>query len=84
MKNEVTMSPRQARKFLKKFDAQWAAIDVDIELAQQQRKAVENLRAICAPYMKENPQMTVGEVLELLRQSGQGAAPFQCGVGREV
>ena len=72
MKNEVPMSPRRARKLLKKFDAQWAAIDVDLDKAQQQRKQIENLRALCAPYMKENPQITVGEVFELLRQRGQG------------
>ena len=72
MNNELPLTPKQAKKLLKKLDARWAAVDTRIAHRQQQRQAILEMRAICAPYMRENPELTIGQVLALLRQSGHG------------
>ena len=72
MNNELPLTPKQAQKLLKKLDAQWAAVDTRIEAQQRQRQAILELREICAPYMRANPELTVGQILALLRQSGHG------------
>ena len=72
MNQTIPMTPRRARKLLKKLDAQWAAIDARLDKQQQQPEAIERLRELCAPFLRENPQITVGEVLALLQQCGHG------------
>ena len=58
-----------ARALPTELDRELARIDERLDKRRQQHQALEERRAVCAPYMKENPNLTVGEALALDRKA---------------
>jgi hypothetical protein len=46
-----------------------AQLEARLDRQQKQRQALVRLRAICEPYQRENPNLTIGEALELDRRA---------------
>ncbi len=49
--------------------AQEEQIEARLASRQRQRQALASLRAICEPYLRDNPNLTIGEALELDRRA---------------
>lgn len=54
---------------LAELDGEDAQVEVRLIRQQRQRQALARLRAICEPYLRENPNLTIGEALELDRRA---------------
>ena len=54
---------------LAKLDGEDAQVEARLIRQQKQRQALVRLRAICEPYQRENPNLTIGEALELDRRA---------------
>lgn len=54
---------------LAELDAEEAQLEARLVRQQKQRQALARLRAICEPYLRENPNLTIGEALELDRRA---------------
>jgi hypothetical protein len=65
MNNQLTQDERQ----LAELDAEEAQLEARLIRQQKQRQALVRLRAICEPYLRENPNLTIGEALELDRRA---------------
>ncbi len=65
MDKRLTQDERQ----LAEVDAEQAQLEVRLIRQQKQRQALVRLRAICEPYLRENPNLTIGEALELDRRA---------------
>lgn len=63
MNSSDAMSKEHARELLAELDAELARIDERLDNRRRQRRVVEKLRAVCDPYMPDNPNLTVGEAL---------------------
>ncbi|GIW56252.1 MAG: hypothetical protein KatS3mg082_2656 [Nitrospiraceae bacterium] len=46
-----------------------AQLEARLIRQQKQRQALARLREICEPYLRENPNLTIGEALELDRRA---------------
>ena len=51
------------------LDTAEAQLEARLIRQQKQRQALTKLRAICEPYLRENPNLTIGEALELDRRA---------------
>jgi hypothetical protein len=51
------------------LDSEDAQLEARLIRQQKQRQALARLREICEPYLRENPNLTVGEALELDRRA---------------
>lgn len=51
------------------LDSEEAQLGARLIRQQRQRLALARLRAICEPYLRENPNLTIGEALELDRRA---------------
>jgi hypothetical protein len=51
------------------LDVEEAQLEARLVRHQKQRQALARLRAICDPYLRENPNLTIGEALELDRRA---------------
>jgi hypothetical protein len=51
------------------LDAEEAQLEARLIRQQRQRLALTRLRAICGPYLRENPHLTIGQALELDRRA---------------
>jgi hypothetical protein len=65
MDKRLTQDERQ----LAELDAKEAQLEARLIRQQKQRQALVRLRAICEPYLRENPNLTIGEALELDRRA---------------
>jgi hypothetical protein len=65
MNNQLTQDERQ----LAELDAEEAQLEARLIRQLKQRQALVRLRAICEPYLRENPNLTIGEALELDRRA---------------
>jgi hypothetical protein len=65
MNNRLTQDERQ----LAELDAEEAQLEARLIRQQKQRQALVRLRAICEPYLRENPNLTIGEAMELDRRA---------------
>jgi hypothetical protein len=65
MDRRLTQDERQVAE----LDAKEAQFDARLVRQQKQRQALVRLRAICEPYLRENPNLTIGEALELDRRA---------------
>ncbi len=65
MNKRLTQDERQ----LAELDAEEAQLEARLIRQQKQRQALVRLRAICEPYLRENPNLTIGEALELDRRA---------------
>jgi len=65
MDKRLTQDERQ----LAELDAEEAQLEARLIRQQKQRQALVRLRAICEPYLRENPNLTIGEGLELDRRA---------------
>lgn len=57
------------------LEAQEAELEARLVCWQRQRQALARLRAICEPYLRENPNLTIGQALELDRRARPWAYP---------
>jgi hypothetical protein len=67
MNSKDSISNDYGRQPLAGLDAELARIDARLDQRSRQRMAVERLRAVCEPYMRDNPGLTVREALALDR-----------------
>ncbi len=51
------------------LDTAEAQLEARLVRQQKQRQALARLRAICEPYLRENPNLTIGEALEIDRRA---------------
>jgi hypothetical protein len=51
------------------LDSEDAQLEARLIRQQKQRQALARLREICEPYLRENPNLTIGEALELDRRA---------------
>ncbi|GIU75782.1 MAG: hypothetical protein KatS3mg004_2869 [Bryobacteraceae bacterium] len=51
------------------LDSEDAQLEARLIRQQRQRQALARLREICEPYLRENPNLTIGEALELDRRA---------------
>jgi len=65
MNKRLTQDERQ----LAELDAKEAQLQARLIRQQKQRQALVRLRAICEPYLRENPNLTIGEAMELDRRA---------------
>jgi hypothetical protein len=65
MDKRLTQDERQ----LAESDAEEAQVEARLIRQQKQRQALVRLRAICEPYLRENPNLTIGEALEMDRRA---------------
>jgi len=65
MDKRLTQDERQ----LAELDAEEAQLEAWLIRQQNQRQALVRLRAICEPYLRENPNLTIGEALEMDRRA---------------
>ena len=65
MDKRLTQDERQ----LAELDAEEAQLEARLIRQHKQRQALVRLRAICEPYLRENPNLTIGEALELDRRA---------------
>jgi len=65
MDKRLTQDERQ----LAELDAKEAQLEARLIRQQKQRQALVRLRAIYEPYLRENPNLTIGEALELDRRA---------------
>jgi hypothetical protein len=65
MDKRLTQDERQ----LAELDAEEAQLEAWLIRQQKQRQALVRLRAICEPYLRENPNLTIGEALEMDRRA---------------
>jgi hypothetical protein len=65
MDKRLTQDKRQ----LAEWDAKEAQLEARLIRQQKQRQALVRLRAICEPYLRENPNLTIGEAMELDRRA---------------
>jgi len=65
MDKRLTQDERQ----LAELDAKEAQLEARLIRQQKQRQALVRLRSICEPYLRENPNLTIGEALELDRRA---------------
>jgi|DewCreStandDraft_4_1066084.scaffolds.fasta_scaffold31862_3 hypothetical protein len=65
MNKRLTQDERQ----LAELDAEEAQLEARLIRQHKQRQALVRLRAICEPYLRENPNLTIGEALELDRRA---------------
>jgi len=54
---------------LPKLDSEEAQLEARLALKLRQRQRLARLREICEPYLRENPNLTIGEALELHRRA---------------
>jgi hypothetical protein len=54
---------------LAEVDAEESQLEARLIRQQKQRQALARLREICEPYLRENPNLTIGEALELDRRA---------------
>ncbi len=69
MNSKEPTSEASARRLLAELDAETARIDERLEERRRQYAALAKLRAICEPYLRENPHLTVAEALALDRRA---------------
>jgi len=62
-------SQAAARRLLAELDAEIARLDERLEDRRAQQTVLARLRAICEPYMRENPRLTIREALALDRRA---------------
>jgi hypothetical protein len=67
--SEVT-SETDACQLLTELDAEIVRLDERLDNRRRQRMAVAKLRAICEPYMRKDPTLTVAEALALDQNGG--------------
>ncbi len=65
MDKPLTQDERQ----LAELDAEEAQLEAWLIRQQKQRQALVRLRAICEPYLRENPNLTIGEALGMDRRA---------------
>ncbi len=65
MDKRLTQDERQFAE----LDAEEAQLEARLIRQQRQRQALARLRDICEPYLRENPNLTIGEALELDRRA---------------
>jgi hypothetical protein len=65
------MNKRLTREDLQQaaLDSEHAQLEARLIRQQKQRQALARLREICEPYLRENPNLTIGEALELDRRA---------------
>jgi hypothetical protein len=51
------------------LDSEEAQLEARLALKLRQRQRLARLREICEPYLRENPNLTIGEALELDRRA---------------
>lgn len=51
------------------LDVEDAQLEARLLRQQKKRQALTRLRAICEPYLRENPNLTIGEALEIDRRA---------------
>ena len=68
MNSTDPISEAKSRRLLAELDAETARIDERQAERRQQVQAIAMLRAICEPYTKENPKLTVAEAVALDRR----------------
>jgi hypothetical protein len=73
MNSSDAMSNTTARRALTELDAELARLDERVDERRRQRMALAKLRAVCEPYMRENPNLTVAEALAMDRQTHPAA-----------
>jgi hypothetical protein len=59
----------QDESLLAELDAQETQLEARLVRRQKRRQALARLREICEPYLRDNPNLTVGEALELDRRA---------------
>lgn len=59
----------QKELLLAELDAEEARLEARLIRQLRQRRALVRLRAISEPYLRENPNLTIGEALELDRRA---------------
>jgi len=62
------ISKATAQRRLAELDVEMAQLDEHLAARQQQHRTLAELRAICAPYMRQNPNLTVREAVALDRR----------------
>jgi hypothetical protein len=60
---------KQDELYLPDLDSEEAQLEARLIRQQRQRRALARLREICEPYLRENPNLTIGEALELDRRA---------------
>ncbi|MCZ2150865.1 MAG: hypothetical protein LC126_24225 [Bryobacterales bacterium] len=69
MKSDSPLSKAAVKRLVAELDAEIARLDGSIEGRGRQHSAIAQLRAICEPYMRENPRLTVAGALALDRRA---------------
>jgi len=69
MKPDNPLSKAAAKRLVAELDAEIARLDESIERSRRKHSAIAQLRAICEPYMRENPRLTVAGALALDRRA---------------
>jgi hypothetical protein len=69
MNNNQPLSKDQAPQLLAELDDDIARLNGTLTEHQEKRRAIARLRAICEPYQRENPKLTVAEALVLDRRA---------------
>jgi hypothetical protein len=59
----------QLRQLLAELDVEDARLEDRLARQQRQKQALCRLRAICEPYLRENPNLTIGEALKRDRRA---------------
>ena len=54
---------------LPELDSEEAQLEARLIRQHRRRQALARLREICEPYLRENPNLTIGEALELDRRA---------------
>jgi hypothetical protein len=54
---------------MRELDSEEAQLEARLALKLRQRQRLARLREICEPYLRENPNLTIGEALELDRRA---------------
>lgn len=75
MNSKVSISEARSRRLLAELDAEIARIDERQAERLQQVRALARLKAVCEPYVQENPSLTVAEALDMDRRMRPWAYP---------
>lgn len=67
--SQQPLSEARAQQRLAELDAELARIDKRLEERRRQHAALEELRTICEPHARENPQLTIAEAVALNRRA---------------
>lgn len=75
MNSKTPIPEVQSRRLLAELDAEAARIDERQAERLEQVRAIAKLKAICEPYMKADPTLTVAEAMDMDRRMRPWAYP---------